>query len=74
MTKQHRHITKKGSRILRHTLYNLVITHIRCKTEVGQFYQHLRTKGMHPKKAIVGAERKLAIKTYYDMKRCHEQN
>jgi hypothetical protein len=65
-------ITKRGSKILRNTFYNLVITHIRHKTEVGEFYLKLRANGKHAKKAIVAAARKLAVKTYYDMQHCHD--
>jgi transposase len=65
-------ITKRGSKILRNTFYNLVITHIRHKTDVGDFYLKMRAKGKHAKKAIVAAARKLAVKTYYDLQHCHD--
>ena len=64
-------ITKKGSRYLRHTFYNQVLVHLCYKKNVSEFFYRLKKSGKHPKKCMVAASRKLAVKAYYDMVKCH---
>lgn len=67
------HITKKGNRVLRNIFYVMVLTNIRNKTEVSKFFHRLKDKGKHGRVCVVATARKLAIKAYYDMKKCHEE-
>ena len=64
-------ITKRGNRYLRHMFYNKVLVHLCYKTELSKFFYRLRQAGKHPKKCMVATSRKLAIKVYYDMLKCH---
>lgn len=64
-------ITKQGNVILRKIFYNLVLCQLRYKTELSEFYYRLGKAGKHPQQCAVALSRKLAIKTYYNMKRCH---
>lgn len=67
------YITKKGSKLLRSTFYNMVMPHISAKTKEAEFFYRLKDEsGKHAKKAMVAASRKIAIKTYHDMMRCHQ--
>lgn len=64
-------ITKRGNRILRSCFYMMTLAHIRSKTKNYEFYQRLKEKGKHSKKAMIAMARKLAIQCYYEMKKCH---
>jgi transposase len=66
-------ISKRGSRVLRSIFYNMCLTHIRYKTEPSKFYFRLKAKGKHSKKCMVAFSRKLAVKAYYDLMKCHTQ-
>lgn len=63
--------TKSGNRILRNHFYNLVLMNISKKRPLEKFYRHLRNQGKHPKKAMIATARKIAVKTYFDMMKCH---
>ncbi|MBU0472081.1 MAG: IS110 family transposase [Nanoarchaeota archaeon] len=65
-------ITKQGNRILRSYFHNQLLCHLSHKTEPSKFYYRLREKGKHPNVCMTAMARKLAVKTYFDMKRCHE--
>jgi hypothetical protein len=47
-----------------------------CPSQISDkysdFYARLKAKGKHPKKCMVALSRKLAIKAYYDMKKCQK--
>ena len=64
-------VTKRGSGILRHMFYMLTLVHLRNKTQFYEFYSRLKNRGKHSKQCIMATARKLAIKAYYDMMRCH---
>jgi transposase len=66
-------ITKKGNRHLRAIFYDRVLVHLCYKTDIASFYYRLRKTGKHPKKCMVASARKLAVRAYYDMLRCHDQ-
>lgn len=65
------HISKRGNSLLRHTFYTLTLVHLSYKTEISEHYNKLKEKGKHPKKCLVACARKLAIKTYFEMMKCH---
>lgn len=65
-------ITKRGNRQLRSIFYKRVLVHLSYKTEIGQFFYRLKGTGKHPKKCMVATARKLAVKCYYDMLKCHD--
>lgn len=65
-------ITKRGNDTLRHNFYMLCLVHLRYKTEYAKFYQRLVSRGKHKKKCMVAMARKLAVKAYFDLKKCHE--
>lgn len=65
-------ITKMGNCNLRAIFYMLVMVHLRRKTQFADFYFHLRERGKHPKACMTATARKLAVKAYYDLTRCHE--
>lgn len=65
-------ISKRGNSNLRQTFYMLVLPHLRHKTEFAAFYQRLKDTGKHPKKCLLATSRKLAVRAYYDMMKCHE--
>lgn len=67
------HLSKRGNALLRSTFYTLVLLHLSKKTDIARFYEKLKNRGKHPKKCLVACARKLAIRTYYDMLRCHEE-
>lgn len=68
-------ITKKGNSLLRLTFYMLALGQIKKKdSEISIFFHRLKKKGKHGKTALVACSRKMAIKTYYKMKNCHEKN
>lgn len=67
-------ITKKGNRQLRAIFYDRVLVHLCYKTEIATFYYRLKKAGKHPKKCMVAAARKLAVKAYYDLLKCHNEN
>jgi transposase len=66
------YITKRGNSYLRFTFYNLCLVHLCYKTKMSQFFYRLRAAGKHPKKCMVALSRKLAIKCYYDLMKCHQ--
>lgn len=49
----------------------LALIHLRYKKGYYDFFHKLKDKGKHPKKCMVATARKIAIKTYYEMKKCH---
>jgi len=67
------YITKRGNRLLRHTFYLMVLAYLKYKKDGhhAQFFNKLRGNGKHPKQCMVAVARKLAIKCYYDMQKCH---
>ena len=65
------HITKRGNSLLRSTFFLLAVNHIGKKTPTATFFKRLKEAGKHPKICVVAAARKLAIKAYYDMMKCH---
>ncbi len=67
-------ITKRGNKLLRHTFYLMVLPylHYRKDGHFTTFFNKLKERGKHPKQCVVAVARKLAIKCYYDMKKCHE--
>ncbi len=66
-------ITKKGNSHLRAIFYDKVLVHLVYKDEIAAFYYRLKEAGKHPKKCMVAAARKLAVKTYYDLLHCHNE-
>ena len=64
-------VTKRGSSVLRHVFCMLTLVHLRKKAQFYEFYNKLKGKGKHPKQCIMAIARKLAIKAYYDMMKCH---
>ena len=73
-TSRNTHITRAGDKILRSTFYALALGNIRYKKGLYPFFQRLKEKGKHPKKAVTACARKLGVWTYYEMKKCHEVN
>ena len=69
---QNQHITKKGNRILRFTFYSLAFVNVNKKKGLDVFYERLKAKGKHSRKAMVACARKFAVYTYYEMMKCHE--
>lgn len=67
------HISKRGNTLLRHTFYTLTLVHLSYKTGISETFKKMKEKGKHPKKALVACARKLAVKTYYDMLKCHNE-
>jgi len=67
------HITKKGNSRLRQTFHMMALIHIGYKTEFSKYYFKLKERGKHPKKCLVALARKLAVKCYYDLFKCHDQ-
>ena len=53
------HISKRGSPILRETLYNAAFAAIRVNPVCKQFYQRLKAKGKHHKVCLVAVAKKL---------------
>ena len=53
------HISKRGSPILRETLYNAAFAAIRVNPVCQRFYQRLKAKGKHHKVCLVAVARKL---------------
>jgi transposase len=53
------HISKRGSTILRETLYNAAFAAIRVNPVCKQFYQRLKAKGKHHKVCLVAVANKL---------------
>lgn len=53
------HISKRGSPILRETLYNAAFAAIRVNPVCKQFYQRLKAKGKHHKVCLVAVSKKL---------------
>lgn len=69
----HCYITKHGNRYLRSMFYNLVLSQIADKNaEFHKFYKRLKEKGKHTTKCMVAVSRKIAVRTYFDMMRCHD--
>jgi transposase len=66
-------LNKRGNKLLRSTFYTLVLLHLSKKTSISKYYEKLKNRGKHPKKCLVAAARKIAIRTYYDMIKCHEE-
>jgi len=64
-------ITKRGNKTLRFTFYNLVLTHLRNENNISNFYYRLKEAGKHPKQCHMAAARKLVVKCWFDMMRCH---
>ena len=50
----------------------MALIHINYKKELSKFYFELKDRGKHPKKCLVATARKLAVKCYGDMVKCHE--
>jgi len=73
---QNCYITKRGNKILRHTFYLQVLVHLSHRKEepFAQFFNKLKAKGKHPKQGVTAVARKLAIKCYYDLWKCHNEN
>ena len=67
------HITKKGNSRLRQTFHMMALIHIAYKTEFSKYYSKLKERGKHPKKCLVAVARKLAVKAYYDLLKCHDR-
>ncbi len=67
----HCFITKQGNRILRAMFYNLILPQLSSNYGFSKFYNRLKAKGKHPQTCMTAVSRKIAIKTYYDMKQCH---
>ena len=66
-------ITKQGNRYLRSMFYNLVMPQLTNKEgEFKDFYKRLKDKGKHTTTCMVAVARKIAIRTYFDLIRCHE--
>ena len=65
-------ITKQGNRILRTTFVLLTLCQLRYKTDLKVFFDRLKGKGKHGKQCMVATARKLAVKTYFNMQKCHE--
>ncbi|MFC2133841.1 IS110 family transposase [Bacteroidota bacterium] len=70
-TKKNSYISKKGNNTLRNLFYNLALGSLSRDQELRTFYDKLREKGKHPKKCLTATSRKLAIKTYYHLQKCH---
>ena len=66
-------LSKRGNKLLRATFYTLVLVHLSKKTSIYNYYERLKNRGKHPKKCLIAAARKIAIQTYYDMIKCHEE-
>jgi len=70
----HCFITKQGNRYLRAMFYNLVLPQLTNeKEEYNAFFQRLKNKGKHTTTCMVAVARKIAVRTYFDMMRCHEK-
>ena len=67
------HITKKGNGQLRQIFHMLALVHIAYKTEFSDYYFKLKGRGKHPKKCIIATARKLAVKCYFDLLKCHDR-
>ncbi|MGV8150929.1 MAG: IS110 family transposase [Candidatus Woesearchaeota archaeon] len=69
------YITKRGNKLLRHTFYLMVLAYLNYKKDEhhAQFFNKLKESGKHPKQCVVAVARKLAIKCFYDMQKCHIQ-
>jgi len=65
------HINKRGNSILRSTFYTLTLTQLNCKTQIYDYYHKPKSKVKHPKKCLVACARKLAVRTYFEMMKCH---
>ena len=65
-------ITKRGNRYLRSVFYELALVHIAHKTHIADFYYRIKKNGKHGKTCQVAAARKVAIRAYFDMLKCHE--
>ncbi len=66
------HLSKRGNANIRHVLYVQVMSHLRRKTDLNDFYQRLKSKGKHANQCMTAVARKLAVRTYYDMMKCHQ--
>ncbi|MBI2650465.1 IS110 family transposase [Candidatus Woesearchaeota archaeon] len=67
------YITKQGNKYLRHLFYNMVLNHLAYKTKYAEFFYRLKESGKHAKKCMVATARKLAIRAYFDLLKCHNQ-
>jgi len=69
------YISKRGNKILRNTFYQMVQIYLSHNKEGhhAQFFNRLRQRGKHPKQAMTATARKLAVKCYWDMLKCHEK-
>jgi len=66
------YITKHGNKQLRHIFYAMVLTYLAKKdNHFHACFERLKEKGKHPTQAMVAVARKLAIKAYWDMHKCH---
>lgn len=69
----HCFITKQGNRYLRSIFYNLVLPQLTNKDEeFYDFFRRLKDKGKHTTTCMVAVARKIAVRTYFDLTRCHE--
>lgn len=66
-----RRITKRGNRILRFTFYMMALSQISSKGPLYPHYLKLKEKGKLPKQALVACARRIAVWTYYEMKKTH---
>jgi transposase len=66
------YITKQGNKYLRHLFYNMVLNNLAYKTKYADFFYRLKENGKHPKKCMIATARKLAVKSYYDLLKCHK--
>ena len=72
-TSIHCFITKQGNRYLRSMFYNLVLPQLNNEQEeFNAFYKRLKANGKHTTKCMVAVARKIAVRTYFDLMRCHE--
>ena len=72
MNSVHCFISKKGSKYLRAIFYQLVPSQLRSdKEEFYEFYNRLKGKGKNTRVCMVAVARKIAVRTYYDMLKCH---
>ena len=65
-------LSKRGNKLLRFAFYTLTLTQIRKGEEIANYFNKLKERGKHPKKCLIACARKLAVKTYFDMMKCHD--
>jgi transposase len=65
-------ITKRGSRVLRSTFYMMGLLHLRFKRTPFEIYERLCNKGKNKILCLTALARKIGIKVYFYMMKCHE--